>query len=212
MPEWGPSRRSSGRSARVACARRADQWSWTAYRTNVDANARWTRRRSPLSIRTDAPMVHLPFEILPADLSGPSLIPVRQHRSPSTRPTNPARPWRVTAATAARTIASGAAAAPGGAPAAPDHPRVDHSVGGGAASLAPTCRSTGPPKRTGPALGCPRRPAPRTEDACGAGVRPVPQRRCARSPWMQVVVRCRTEWRRSPTGATGATRHREAAR
>ena len=27
---------------------------------------------------TDAPMVHLLFEILPADLSGPSLIPVRQ--------------------------------------------------------------------------------------------------------------------------------------
>ena len=29
--------------------------------------------------RTDAPMVHLLFEILPADLSGPSLIPVRHH-------------------------------------------------------------------------------------------------------------------------------------
>ena len=28
---------------------------------------------------TDAPMVHLLFEMLPADLSGPSLIPVRQH-------------------------------------------------------------------------------------------------------------------------------------
>lgn len=27
----------------------------------------------------DAPMVHLLFEVLPADLSGPSLIPVRQH-------------------------------------------------------------------------------------------------------------------------------------
>jgi quercetin dioxygenase-like cupin family protein len=29
--------------------------------------------------RTDAPMVHLLFEILPADLNGPSLIPVRHH-------------------------------------------------------------------------------------------------------------------------------------
>jgi quercetin dioxygenase-like cupin family protein len=29
--------------------------------------------------RTDAPMVHVLFEILPADWSGPSLIPVRQH-------------------------------------------------------------------------------------------------------------------------------------
>jgi quercetin dioxygenase-like cupin family protein len=29
--------------------------------------------------RTDAPMVHVLFEILPADLSGPSLIPVRHH-------------------------------------------------------------------------------------------------------------------------------------
>ena len=29
--------------------------------------------------KTDAPMVHLLFEVLPADLSGPSLIPVRQH-------------------------------------------------------------------------------------------------------------------------------------
>ena len=29
--------------------------------------------------KTDAPMVHLLFEILPADLSGPSLIPVRHH-------------------------------------------------------------------------------------------------------------------------------------
>ena len=29
--------------------------------------------------RTDAPMVHLLFEILPVDLSGPSLIPVRHH-------------------------------------------------------------------------------------------------------------------------------------
>ncbi len=29
--------------------------------------------------RTDAPMVHMLFEILPADLSGPSLIPVRHH-------------------------------------------------------------------------------------------------------------------------------------
>lgn len=28
---------------------------------------------------TDAPMVHLLFEILPADLSGPSLIPVKHH-------------------------------------------------------------------------------------------------------------------------------------
>jgi quercetin dioxygenase-like cupin family protein len=29
--------------------------------------------------KTDAPMVHLLFEILPADLKGPSLIPVRHH-------------------------------------------------------------------------------------------------------------------------------------
>ena len=29
--------------------------------------------------KTDMPMVHLLFEILPADLSGPSLIPVRHH-------------------------------------------------------------------------------------------------------------------------------------
>ncbi len=29
--------------------------------------------------RTDAPMVHLLFEILPADVTGPSLIPVRHH-------------------------------------------------------------------------------------------------------------------------------------
>jgi quercetin dioxygenase-like cupin family protein len=29
--------------------------------------------------RTDAPMVHVLFEILPADLKGPSLIPVRHH-------------------------------------------------------------------------------------------------------------------------------------
>ena len=29
--------------------------------------------------RTDAPMTHLLFEILPADLKGPSLIPVRHH-------------------------------------------------------------------------------------------------------------------------------------
>lgn len=29
--------------------------------------------------RTDAPMVHVLFEILPADLNGPSLIPVRHH-------------------------------------------------------------------------------------------------------------------------------------
>ncbi len=29
--------------------------------------------------KTDAPMVHLLFELLPADLSGPSLIPVRHH-------------------------------------------------------------------------------------------------------------------------------------
>ena len=29
--------------------------------------------------KTDAPMVHLLFEILPADLSGPSLIAVRHH-------------------------------------------------------------------------------------------------------------------------------------
>ena len=29
--------------------------------------------------KTDAPMVHLLFEMLPADLSGPSLIPVRHH-------------------------------------------------------------------------------------------------------------------------------------
>jgi quercetin dioxygenase-like cupin family protein len=29
--------------------------------------------------RTDAPMIHLLFEILPADLKGPSLIPVRHH-------------------------------------------------------------------------------------------------------------------------------------
>ncbi|HET9274940.1 MAG TPA: cupin domain-containing protein [Gemmatimonadales bacterium] len=29
--------------------------------------------------RTEAPMVHVLFEILPADLSGPSLIPVRHH-------------------------------------------------------------------------------------------------------------------------------------
>jgi quercetin dioxygenase-like cupin family protein len=29
--------------------------------------------------KTDAPMVHVLFEILPADLSGPSLIPVRHH-------------------------------------------------------------------------------------------------------------------------------------
>ena len=29
--------------------------------------------------RTEAPMMHVLFEILPADLSGPSLIPVRHH-------------------------------------------------------------------------------------------------------------------------------------
>ena len=29
--------------------------------------------------KTDAPMVHILFEILPADLNGPSLIPVRHH-------------------------------------------------------------------------------------------------------------------------------------
>ena len=29
--------------------------------------------------KTDAPMVHVLFEILPADLSGPSLIPVKHH-------------------------------------------------------------------------------------------------------------------------------------
>jgi quercetin dioxygenase-like cupin family protein len=29
--------------------------------------------------RTDAPMVHVLFEVLPADLKGPSLIPVQQH-------------------------------------------------------------------------------------------------------------------------------------
>jgi quercetin dioxygenase-like cupin family protein len=29
--------------------------------------------------KTDAPMVHVLFEILPADLSGPSLIPVKNH-------------------------------------------------------------------------------------------------------------------------------------
>jgi quercetin dioxygenase-like cupin family protein len=29
--------------------------------------------------KTDAPMVHVLFEVLPADLSGPSLIPVRHH-------------------------------------------------------------------------------------------------------------------------------------
>jgi quercetin dioxygenase-like cupin family protein len=29
--------------------------------------------------KTDAPMVHLLFEILPADLNGPSLIPVKRH-------------------------------------------------------------------------------------------------------------------------------------
>jgi quercetin dioxygenase-like cupin family protein len=29
--------------------------------------------------KTDAPMVHVLFEILPADLSGPSLIPVQHH-------------------------------------------------------------------------------------------------------------------------------------
>ena len=29
--------------------------------------------------KTDAPMVHVLFEILPVDLSGPSLIPVRHH-------------------------------------------------------------------------------------------------------------------------------------
>src|SRR4051812_7200172 len=29
--------------------------------------------------KTDAPMVHLLFEILPADLKGPSLIPVKHH-------------------------------------------------------------------------------------------------------------------------------------
>ena len=29
--------------------------------------------------KTDAPMVHVLFEILPADLKGPSLIPVRHH-------------------------------------------------------------------------------------------------------------------------------------
>jgi len=29
--------------------------------------------------RTDAPMVHVLFEILPAEVSGPSLIPVRHH-------------------------------------------------------------------------------------------------------------------------------------
>src|SRR5262245_9558490 len=29
--------------------------------------------------KTDAPMVHMLFEILPVDLSGPSLIPVRHH-------------------------------------------------------------------------------------------------------------------------------------
>lgn len=29
--------------------------------------------------KTDAPMVHMLFEILPADLNGPSLIPVKHH-------------------------------------------------------------------------------------------------------------------------------------
>jgi len=29
--------------------------------------------------KTDAPMVHVLFEVLPADLNGPSLIPVRHH-------------------------------------------------------------------------------------------------------------------------------------
>jgi quercetin dioxygenase-like cupin family protein len=29
--------------------------------------------------KTDAPMVHILFEILPADLNGPSLIPVKHH-------------------------------------------------------------------------------------------------------------------------------------
>ena len=29
--------------------------------------------------KTDAPMVHVLFEILPVDLSGPSLIPVKHH-------------------------------------------------------------------------------------------------------------------------------------
>ena len=29
--------------------------------------------------KTDAPMVHVLFEVLPADLKGPSLIPVRHH-------------------------------------------------------------------------------------------------------------------------------------
>jgi hypothetical protein len=29
--------------------------------------------------KTDAPMVHVLFEILPADQSGPSLIPVKHH-------------------------------------------------------------------------------------------------------------------------------------
>lgn len=29
--------------------------------------------------KTDAPMVHILFEILPADLKGPSLIPVQHH-------------------------------------------------------------------------------------------------------------------------------------
>ena len=29
--------------------------------------------------KTDAPMVHLLFEVLPADLTGPSLIPVKHH-------------------------------------------------------------------------------------------------------------------------------------
>jgi quercetin dioxygenase-like cupin family protein len=29
--------------------------------------------------KTDAPMVHVVFEILPADLNGPSLIPVKHH-------------------------------------------------------------------------------------------------------------------------------------
>jgi len=29
--------------------------------------------------KTDAPMVHLLFEILPTDLTGPSLIPVKHH-------------------------------------------------------------------------------------------------------------------------------------
>jgi hypothetical protein len=29
--------------------------------------------------KTDAPMVHVLFEVLPMDVSGPSLIPVKHH-------------------------------------------------------------------------------------------------------------------------------------